>query len=77
MQIINTRLHNNSKHNIYGLADYLVFIPSVGNLVFRLFINNKYIIGWHTMVNIYNFKGTPLKPGTSYADSFKQKTNTA
>ena len=76
MQIINTRLHNNSKNNIYGLADYLVFIPSVGNLVFRLFIHNKYIIGWAKMVNIYNFKGTPLKPGTSYADSFKQETNT-
>ena len=75
MQIVNTILHNSSKHNIYGLADYLVFIPSVGNLVFRLFTNDKYIIGWHTMVNIYAFKGTPLKPGTSYADSFKQKTD--
>ena len=76
MQIVNTILHNASKHNIYELADYLVFIPSVGNLGFRLIINNKYIIGWYKMVNIYNFKGTPLKPGTSYADSFKQKTNT-
>lgn len=74
MQIINTLLHNSSKHNIYGLADYLVFIPSVGNLLFRVFINNKYIIGWAKIVNTYNFKGIPLKPGTSYADSFKQKT---
>ena len=71
MQIINTLLHNNSKNNIYGLTDYLVFIPSVGNLLFRLFINNKYIIGWARIVNTYHFKGTPLKPGTSYADSFK------
>lgn len=76
MQIVNTRLHNNSKNNIYGFRDYLVFIPYVGNLVFRILINNKYIIGWHTMVNIYAFKGTLLKPGTSYADSFKQETNT-
>ena len=76
MQIINTRLHNNSKNNIYGLADYLVFIPSVGNLVFRILINNKYTIGWARIVNTYNFKGIPLKPGTSYADSFKQETNT-
>ena len=72
MQIVNTILHNASKHNTYGLADYLVFIPSVGNLGFRLIINNKYIIGWYKMVNIYNFKGTPLNPGTTYADSFKQ-----
>ena len=77
MQIVNTMLHNTSKHNIYGLADYLVFIPSVGNLVFRLFINNKYIVGWYKTVNTYNFKGTPLKPGTSYADSFKQETSTS
>ena len=76
MQIVNTRLHNNSKNNIYGLADYLVFIPSVGNLVFRILINNKYVVGWARIVNTYNFKGTPLKPGTSYADSFKQETNT-
>ena len=75
MQIINTHFHNNPKNNICGLADYLVFIPSVGNLAFILFINNKYTIGWYTIVNIYNFKGTPLKPGTSYADSFKQKTD--
>ena len=75
MQIVNTRLHNNSKNNIYSLTDYLVFIPSVGNLVFRIFIDTRYIIGWYTMVNIYDFKGTLLKPGTSYADSFKQKTN--
>ena len=75
MQIINTLLHNSSKHNIYVLADYLVFIPSVGNLIFRLFINTKYIIGWARIVNIYAFKGTPLKPGTPYADSFKQETN--
>ena len=74
MQIINTRLHNNSKTNIYGLADYLVFIPSVGNLVFIILNNTKYITGWARIVNTYNFKGTPLKPGTSYADSFKQKT---
>ena len=71
MQIVNTRLHNNSKNNIYSLTDYLVFIPSVGNLVFRIFIDTRYIIGWYTMVNIYDFKGTLLKPGTSYADSFK------
>ena len=76
MQIVNTMLHNASKHNIYGLRDYLVFIPSVGNLVFRILIHNKYVIGWARIVNIYNFKGTPLKPGTSYADSFKQETNT-
>ena len=76
MQIVNTHLRNNSKNNIYGLADYLVFIPSVGNLVFRLFIKNKYIIGWARRVSTYNFKGTPLKPGSSYADSFKQETNT-
>ena len=76
MQIVNTHLHNNSKNNIYGLADYLVFIPSVGNLVFTLVINPKYIRGWYTIVNIYASKGTPLKPGTSYADSFKQETNT-
>ena len=76
MQIVNTMLHNTSKHDICGLADYLVFIPSVGNLVFKIFINNKYIIGWARIVNPYNFKGTPLKPGTSYADSFKQETNT-
>ena len=75
MQIISTRLHNNFKNNIYGLADYLVFIPSVGNLVFRILINNKYVIGWARMVNTYDFKGTPLKPGTSYADSFKQETS--
>ena len=75
MQIVNTRLHNNSKNNIYRLTDYLVFIPSVGNLVFRIFIDTRYIIGWYTMVNIYDFKGTLLKPGTSYADSFKQKTD--
>ena len=76
MQIINTRLHNSSKNNSYGLTDYLVFIPSVGNLVFRILIINKYVIGWYTMVNIYDFKGTPLKPGATYADNFKQKTNT-
>ena len=76
MQIVNTRLHNNSKYNIYGLADYLVFIPSVGNLVFRILINNIYVVGWARMVNTYDFKGTPLKPGTSYADNFKQETNT-
>ena len=76
MQIINTRLHNNSKNNSYGLIDYLVFIPSVGNLVFRILINNKYVIGWGRTANTYNFKGIPLKPRTAYADSFKQKTNT-
>lgn len=75
MQIINTRLHSNSQYTIYKLADYLVFIPSVGNLVFRVFVHNKYVIGWARMVNTYNFKGIPLKPGTTYADSFKQKTN--
>ena len=74
MQIINTLLHNSSKHNIYGLADYLVFIPAGGNILVKLFIDSKYIIGWAEIVNTYNFKGTPLKPGTSYADSFKQKT---
>ena len=76
MQIINTRLHNNSQYTIYKLADYLVFIPSVGNLVFRVLVINKHVIGWARIVNTYNFKGTPLKPGTSYADSFKQETNT-
>ena len=76
MQIVNTRLHSNSQYTIYSLADYLVFIPSVGNLVFRVFINSNYVIGWARTVNTYNFKGTPLKPGTSYADSFKQETNT-
>lgn len=71
MQIINTRLHSNSQYTIYKLADYLVFIPSVGNLVFRIFVHNTYVIGWARMVNTYNFKGIPLKPGTSYADNFK------
>ena len=76
MQIVNTMLHNASKHNIYGLRDYLVFIPSVGNLVFRILIHNKYVIGWARTANTYSFKGIPLKPRTAYADSFKQETNT-
>ena len=74
MQIVNTLLRSNANNSIYRFIDCLIFIPSVGNLIFTLCINNKYGKEWHRIINTYYFKGTPIKPGTSYADNFKQKT---
>ena len=73
MQIVNTLLRSNPIHYMYRFVDYLVFIPSVGNLLFTLCINDINY-GWVKIVNTYYFKGTPIKPGTTYANSFKQKT---
>ena len=76
MQIVNTLIYSRNTKYYYLFTDYIVFIPSVGKLVFTIYYNSKYGKEWSKRPILYHFKGTPLKPGTSHADNFKQNTCT-
>ena len=76
MQIVNTLEYSRNTKYDYSFTDYIVFIPSVGKLVFTIYYNGKYGKEWSKRPISYHFKGTPIKLGTSHANNFKQNTCT-